>query len=169
LVAFWEDAGRSQVFLTGAAATTWFLGRWLALAFYYGIPEVLGAHRARYAGRRALVVGSGHSAFTVLLDLVALAERAPDTRTLWAIRRDELGTLFGGGQADALPERGRLGQRLRALVELGTLTIARGFRLDRLTRTEQGIVAAHGESVGIMNGVWRGGGHRRSWRGAWRP
>jgi len=30
---FWEDAGRSQVFLTGAATTTWFLGRWLALAF----------------------------------------------------------------------------------------------------------------------------------------
>ena len=30
---FWEDGSRSQVFLTSAAATTWFLGRWLALAF----------------------------------------------------------------------------------------------------------------------------------------
>ncbi len=30
---FWQDASRSQVFLTGAAATTWFLGRWLTLAF----------------------------------------------------------------------------------------------------------------------------------------
>ncbi|OGL15389.1 MAG: permease [Candidatus Rokubacteria bacterium RIFCSPLOWO2_12_FULL_71_19] len=30
---FWEDGARSQVFLREAAATTWFLGRWLALAF----------------------------------------------------------------------------------------------------------------------------------------
>lgn len=30
---FWEEGSRSQVFLTQAAATTWFLGRWLALAF----------------------------------------------------------------------------------------------------------------------------------------
>jgi uncharacterized membrane protein YraQ (UPF0718 family) len=30
---FWEDAERAQVFLTSSAATTWFLVRWLALAF----------------------------------------------------------------------------------------------------------------------------------------
>jgi hypothetical protein len=30
---FWEERSRSQVFLTAAAAITWFLGRWLALAF----------------------------------------------------------------------------------------------------------------------------------------
>ena len=30
---FWEDAERAQVFLTSAAATAWFLVRWLALAF----------------------------------------------------------------------------------------------------------------------------------------
>ena len=47
--------------------------RALADRVYYGLPDVLGAQRARYAGRRTLVVGSGHSAFTVLLDLVALA------------------------------------------------------------------------------------------------
>lgn len=91
----------------------------VADSVHYGIPDVVGGHRTRYAGRRTVVVGSGHSAFTVLLDLVALAERAPDTRILWAIRRGALGTLFGAGEADALPERGRLGQRLRALVERG--------------------------------------------------
>src|ERR671911_497373 len=32
----------------------------------YGIPDVLDHERARYAGRRVLVVGSGHSAFNVL-------------------------------------------------------------------------------------------------------
>lgn len=30
---FWDEASRAQVFLTQAVATTWFLGRWLALAF----------------------------------------------------------------------------------------------------------------------------------------
>lgn len=121
--------------------------RALADRVYYGIPDVLGAHRTRYAGRRTLVVGSGHSAFTVLLDLVSLAERAPETTILWAIRRRELGTLFGGGEADALPERGRLGQRLRALVDRGTLTIVRGFRLDQVTRSGEGIVAVGGRQA----------------------
>src|SRR4051812_20205302 len=35
----------------------------------YGNPDVLGKERHRYAGRRVLVVGSGHSAFNTLLDL----------------------------------------------------------------------------------------------------
>ena len=36
----------------------------------YGIPDVLGSDRSRYAGKRVLVVGSGHSAFNVILDLL---------------------------------------------------------------------------------------------------
>ena len=42
---------------------------------------------ARYAGKRVLVVGSGHSAFNVLLDLVDLADEAPGTAITWAIRK----------------------------------------------------------------------------------
>src|SRR4029450_9195305 len=34
---------------------------------FYGIPDVLGLERARYAGRSVAVVGSGHSAFNALL------------------------------------------------------------------------------------------------------
>jgi cation diffusion facilitator CzcD-associated flavoprotein CzcO len=45
----------------------------------YGIPDVLGAERKRYAGKRILVVGSGHSAFNALLDLADLAEQEPAT------------------------------------------------------------------------------------------
>ena len=40
---------------------------------FYGIPDVLGAERSRYAGRRVLVVGSGHSALNALLELAQLA------------------------------------------------------------------------------------------------
>ena len=52
----------------------------------YGIPDVLGADRARYAGKRVLVVGSGHSAFNAILDLVALRDSEPATQIVWAIR-----------------------------------------------------------------------------------
>jgi thioredoxin reductase len=111
---------------------------------FYGIPDVLGEDRARYAGKRVLVVGSGHSAFNALLDLIELAQRVPATRVIWAVRRDGIGKLFGGGAKDQLPERGRLGQRLREMLALGALTLETGFRLTRLTDTGAGIVASDG-------------------------
>src|ERR687884_648367 len=86
---------------------------------FYGIPDVLGAERERYAGKRTLVVGSGHSAFNALLDLADLAEQEPGTELAWAVRRKQVGQLFGGEENDALPERGRLGTRTRQLVESG--------------------------------------------------
>src|SRR5712692_9967163 len=57
---------------------------------FYGIPDVLEAQRERYAGRRVLVVGSGHSAFNALLELATLAQEDPSIRLLWAIRRADL-------------------------------------------------------------------------------
>ena len=43
----------------------------------YGIPDVLGRDRADYAGRSVLVVGGGHSAINVALDLLRLQDEAP--------------------------------------------------------------------------------------------
>ena len=117
----------------------------LADRIQYGMPDVRGTQRARYAGRRTLVVGSGHSAFTVLLDLAAVAEDVPGTEVVWAIRRQGFGTLFGGGADDALPERGRLGTRLRRLLDAGRIAFFEGIQLERLARTEAGIVALGGE------------------------
>lgn len=113
----------------------------------YGIPDVRGRERERFAGRRALVVGSGHSAFNALLDLLQLADEVPGTAVVWAVRRTSLGSVFGGGENDQLPERGRLGQRLRAQVESGRLRIELGFRLERFERlADGGVVAVAGES-----------------------
>jgi thioredoxin reductase len=116
---------------------------------FYGIPDVLGAHRARYAGRRVLVVGSGHSAFNALLDLVDLADEAPGTEIVWAVRRsgERLRTLFGGGIKDALPARGELGARVQRLVDSGRLRMVTGFKVARLTSTEEGIVVAGDDEV----------------------
>lgn len=114
----------------------------------YGIPDVLGAERHRYAGRRILVVGSGHSAFNALVDLVALAGEAPGTEITWAVRRPTLGAVFGGGERDALAERGRLGDRVRRLVESGPVRLLTGVRIDRLVGSPSGVVV-HSEGAPV--------------------
>jgi thioredoxin reductase len=98
----------------------------------YGIPDVLGRERTRYASRRTIVVGSGHSAFNALLDLAALAEAEPGTEVVWAVRRQDVGLMFGGGQNDQLEARGALGSRLELLVRRGRVRLVTGFRAVRV-------------------------------------
>src|SRR5947209_8140909 len=109
----------------------------------YAMPDVLGAQRGRYAGRRVLVVGSGHSAMNVLLDLVQLAQEVPATRVTWAIRRASLDGVYGGGDRDQLPERGKLGTRVSALAQSGRIHVVTGFGITRMIRRDGGIVAAN--------------------------
>jgi hypothetical protein len=111
----------------------------------YGIPDVNGTARARYASRRTLVVGSGHSAFNALLDLVRLKIDAPATEIDWAIRRTEPGLMFGGGAKDALPARGSLGAKLRELVALDVIRLEMGFRTSEVSATEDGIIVRDGD------------------------
>ena len=106
----------------------------------YGIPDVRGRERARYAGRRTLVVGSGHSAFNALLDLAALAGEAPNTEVIWAIRRREAGIMFGGGADDQLAARGALGTRLESLVKQGRVRLVTDFRVARLVEDGQALI-----------------------------
>jgi hypothetical protein len=109
---------------------------------FYGIPDILGVLRARYTGRRVLVVGSGHSAFNVLLELAVLAQEHPSTRLLWAIRRTDLQQLFGGRERDALPARGELGLRIQGLMESGRVRLVTGVHIQALHQTSEGIVIA---------------------------
>jgi hypothetical protein len=101
---------------------------------FYGIPDVLGALRSRYAGRTTMVVGSGHSALNALIDLAELKASAPDTRILWGMRKPHFEAAFGGGAADALPARGALGMQARALVESGAVQLVSPFRIARIER-----------------------------------
>ena len=101
----------------------------------YGIPDVLTLARSRYAGKRVLVVGSGHSAFNVILDLLTLADEAAETRIVWAMRRDNLDSVWGGGAADALEARGELGQRARRAVESGRIRIVSPYRIRTIANT----------------------------------
>lgn len=108
----------------------------------YGMPDVLGSARNRYAGRKVLVVGAGHSAAGSLIALVALAQEAPLTRIAWAVRGKDLRRLFGGGANDGLPARGALGTQLQKLVSEGRLDVHLSFRAQR--------IEAQGEKLRIV-------------------
>lgn len=105
----------------------------------YGIPDVLGAERAIYAGRRVAVVGSGHSAINTLLDLAELAQAVPETHAVWVLRKPSPEPAYGGEGADALPARGALGRGLRGLVDAGRIELATGFRVTRVAAGSDGV------------------------------
>ncbi|MFE6529449.1 MULTISPECIES: NAD(P)-binding domain-containing protein [Streptomyces] len=92
------------------------------------------AVRARYAGRRTAVVGSGASAFTALALLADLAGEEADTHAVWILRRGIGDATYGGGEADQLPARGALGLRAKAAVEAGYASAVTGFRTEAVER-----------------------------------
>lgn len=112
----------------------------------YRVPDLRDpAVRARYAGKRTAVVGSGASAFTALAALADLAEGEPGTHASWILRRGISGSTFGGGEADQLPERGALGLRAKAAVERGHAAAVTGFRTEAVERTPDGRLVLVGE------------------------
>src|SRR3954447_4866998 len=98
----------------------------------YGMPDVLGAERARYAGKVVAVLGAGHSAAGTLIDLAALARDVPETRIIWLLRGDDPAKSFGGGANDKLAARGAVGLKLADLVAKGGLRVETGFRVIRI-------------------------------------
>lgn len=106
---------------------------------HYGIPDVRGTHRARYAGKRVMVAGSGHSAINALLELAELQREQTNTSIFWVMRGTSLQRVFGGGTSDALPARGSLGTRIQAQVDAGAITILSPFRIREIVETATGL------------------------------
>ena len=123
--------GASGVLARGEAAA--------AQRIHYGIADPLGRDRARYAGKRVLVVGGGHSAFDVLIDLADLEA----TRITWLVRRPFADAKYGGAENDALPARGALGTRMRGLVDRGAVTQV-VLRIAALRTTPDGVYVSDG-------------------------
>src|SRR5438552_14963818 len=99
----------------------------------YGMPDVLGKDRARYAGKTVAVLGAGHSAIGTLIDLAKLAAQAPQTRPIWLLRGNDPAKAFGGGANDKLAARSELGAAFAALVAAGKIEVEREFRVSNLT------------------------------------
>ncbi|MFB7946116.1 FAD-dependent oxidoreductase [Kitasatospora phosalacinea] len=105
----------------------------------YRVPDLRDpAVRARYAGKRTAVVGTGASAFTALAALADLAEQEPGTHAVWVLRRGLTGSTYGGGTADQLPARGALGLAAKAAVDNGHATALTGFRTAAVERAADG-------------------------------
>ncbi|MEG8280450.1 NAD(P)-binding domain-containing protein [Streptomyces sp. AHA2] len=114
----------------------------------YRVPDLDDpAVRARYAGKRTAVIGSGASAFTALADLADLAEAgdAAGTKGVWILRRGISGSTFGGGEADRLPARGALGLAAKAAVDQGHADAVTGFRTEAIERATDGRAVLVGE------------------------
>jgi hypothetical protein len=136
-------------------------GEQAAAAFVeQALPDVLGADRDRFAGRRTLVVGAGHSAATTLLSLAELAGQVPGTSVVWAIRSIGPARTYGGGAADALPARGALGSRLREHVEAGTIQLATGFAIHTITPASNGVEVSDGTRTLVADRIVSATGFR---------
>ncbi len=99
------------------------------------LPDVLGAERARFAGRRVTVVGAGHSAANTLLALVDLAREAPGTEVRWLIRNTRAARVTSSSD-DELADRAALGSRLEAAVARGDVERIEGFEIVRARRVD---------------------------------
>src|SRR6185436_15406281 len=100
---------------------------------------VLGAQRARYADKGIAVVGAGYSAINVLLDLAQLCRNAAKTKVTWIVRGKNMSKIYGGGENDQLPARGKLGSLLRPLVEQGRITLVRSFHTNAIVQNGVGL------------------------------
>ena len=88
----------------------------------HALPDVLGADRARFAGRHAIVVGAGHSAANTLIALGKLAREEPGTRVTWVIRNPSAVRVSSSAD-DELPDRAKLGTRIDRLVASGVVSV----------------------------------------------
>ncbi|WP_395020894.1 FAD-dependent oxidoreductase [Dongia sp.] len=102
----------------------------------YGMPDILGRQRECYAGKRVAVVGAGYSAINVLLDLTKLESAGT---LLWVVRGKNMAKIYGGGDADELAARGKLGQHLKSLVDSGRVTLVTGFATESVARSRAGV------------------------------
>jgi len=120
----------------------------------YGIPDFTDvATRKRYAGKREVVAGRGASAQNTLLGLTSLAEDAPETEIVWALRRPGLDDAFGGGDNDQLEARGALGKRAQAAVERGPVRVVNSFRAAEVADEGNGQLTIVGSDGRRIEGV----------------
>ncbi|SEM51124.1 NAD(P)-binding domain-containing protein [Bradyrhizobium sp. OK095] len=119
----------------------------------YGMADVRGAGRARYAGKTVAVLGAGHSAVGTLIDLVQLADEVPGTQPIWLLRGLDPAKAFGGGANDKLAARGELGSTFAALVAAGKIRIEAGFGVTHLSESEGRLNISAGACCGARSVV----------------
>ncbi len=130
----------------------------------YRIPDILNKDKARYAGKKVLVIGGGHSAINSLLDLALLKEEYSTTELHWALQAETLSQIYGGKEDDALEARGALGIKIEHLVNSGQLHIHTPYFIHELisdshSMTVKGYVRSdYEEIIGVEEIIANTGG-----------
>lgn len=119
----------------------------------YGMPDVRGTDRGRYAGKTVAVLGGGHSALGTLIELARLAEEVPGTQPVWLLRGDDPAKAFGGGSNDKLAARGELGSTFAALVAAGKIKVEANFGVTHLSDLEGRLRISAGACCGARSVV----------------
>ncbi|MDF3025985.1 MAG: hypothetical protein K0S23_292 [Fluviicola sp.] len=101
---------------------------------YYGIPDVLGKSKMRYANKKIAVVGAGHSAINTILELEKLKQEFPQTEINWILRKQSISDVYGGKEDDALEARGALGIKIEALVNEERINVYTPFQITGIKR-----------------------------------
>ncbi len=101
----------------------------------YALPDVAGRERMRFANRHTMVVGSGHSAASTLLNIADLMEEFPETCVTWVVRRDvpPHGAPYTLVENETSTTRARIHRRANALVEHPNVTFLPRTVVDELT------------------------------------
>ncbi|MCZ6775349.1 MAG: hypothetical protein O7D34_02695 [Ignavibacteria bacterium] len=82
----------------------------------YGVEDVIGGKRGKYAGKKTLLIGQGHSAATTLLQFRELIHEGTRTSLVWVIRSERT-SPYDLIENDALPLRSEL---MRAANEIAS-------------------------------------------------
>ena len=106
----------------------------------YGIPDIANGDRAEYAGKRILVLGGGHSAINVILELIALRAAHSETKIYWGMRSNKLDKLTGRGINNRLPARAKLGMAAQDAIESGDLDVLVPLQVSRIEKTDNGLL-----------------------------
>jgi len=74
----------------------------------YGMPDVLGAQRGRYADRGSPSSARATAPSTSCSSWRSSAKNAARTKVTWIVRGKNMSRIYGGGENDQLPARGKL-------------------------------------------------------------
>lgn len=101
---------------------------------FYGIPDVLGKFKIRYANKNIAVIGAGHSAINTILEFEKLKQEFPGTEINWILRKQNISDVYGGKEEDALEARGALGIKIENLVNEDKINIYTPFQITEIKK-----------------------------------
>ncbi|HYG02806.1 MAG TPA: NAD(P)-binding domain-containing protein [Chryseosolibacter sp.] len=122
---------------------------------FYGIPDILNEHAARYKNKNVLVVGSGHSSINAILELDKLKDKFPDTVIHWVLRKKNIRDVFGGQEKDALQARGALGVKIETLINNNRVNVYTPFQIQQIVNKngQLNIVGIQHDQKMILPGI----------------